>query len=435
MQKITNKILFSLLIFNLLILIPLILSACSSPIYYSLTYKSAEGGKVYGADYQVVEEGDDGDYVTAKSDNGYRFTGWSDGVNTPVRKDASVTAPTEISASFEKIYLEFYSDSIEVRNKIALTDLNSYNLSDLIGYKSLNKFKRWVFDGDYGEICAGYEGDAVELIKNQFNLFGITDVEDIKVVAEYEKETSGYVPQDFKTIAHALGGLDGKSYLNSKEAFLYNYEKGQRFFEVDMCFTTDNIPVCYHFGRDFTYEEFMNSATDGYTPLDVEDFLQLAYDYPDIVIDLDVLGIYFGHYDTVDENYEIFFKYFDETLKSIDNSGSLYERLYLELLPDERTDMYLLAKQYCSFGEFIYAEFASSKPITDDNIEAVCKWCWDNDVKYLSSDTLTKDNKEWIDIMHAYGIYVFVFTYNDPIKMYEFYDIGVDCIFTDFTFI
>lgn len=510
MQKIATKILFSLLILSVLLLISLSLSACSSPIYYSLTYISAEGGEVYGADYQIVEEGeggtevvavpnqgyrftgwsdgiaeanrtdaniiqditvtaqfekipvytlsytvdgeggkiagkpiqnvaegDDGDYVTAKSDNGYRFTGWSDGVDTPDRKDVSVTASAEVSASFEKIYLEFYSDGYEVRDKIALTDLNNYNLSELVAYKSAHKFKRWVFDGDYGKNCIGFEGDAVAFLKNQICLFGVTDVEDIKVVAEYEKQTSGSVPQNFKTIAHALGGLDGKSYLNSKEAFLYNYEKGQRFFEVDMCLTDDNRAVCFHSNPyvgiiDFTYDEFMQTATEIFTPMDLEDFLQLVNEYPDAVFDLDILGVYYSN-NAIDENYEIFFKEFDETLRSIDESGTLYERLILEILPNSQTNMFLLAKQYCSFGGYLYAEyFGSTSPITDVNIENICSWCFENGVKYLSIGAI---KKEWVQIMHDYGIYVFVFTYNDPKTMYEFYDIGVDCIFTDFTFI
>lgn len=43
-------------------------------------------------------------------------------------------------------------------------------------------------------------------------------------------------------IAHAFGSLDDKlRYTNVLEAFLQNYEKGHRVFEVDLCCTSDGI--------------------------------------------------------------------------------------------------------------------------------------------------------------------------------------------------
>ncbi len=47
-------------------------------------------------------------------------------------------------------------------------------------------------------------------------------------------------------IMHALGGVDGFAYTNSLEALERNYEMGHRLFEVDVCFTSDDILVCGH---------------------------------------------------------------------------------------------------------------------------------------------------------------------------------------------
>ena len=40
--------------------------------------------------------------------------------------------------------------------------------------------------------------------------------------------------ENYKTIAHALGGIGDKTYLNSKESFLAGYQMGCRLFEVDL---------------------------------------------------------------------------------------------------------------------------------------------------------------------------------------------------------
>lgn len=52
--------------------------------------------------------------------------------------------------------------------------------------------------------------------------------------------------ENYKTIAHALGGIGDKTYLNSKESFLAGYQMGCRLFEVDLVKTSDNVWVCRH---------------------------------------------------------------------------------------------------------------------------------------------------------------------------------------------
>ena len=47
-------------------------------------------------------------------------------------------------------------------------------------------------------------------------------------------------------IAHAGGGIEGKSYTNSLQALNFNYERGFILFEIDFSWTTDNQLVCLH---------------------------------------------------------------------------------------------------------------------------------------------------------------------------------------------
>jgi glycerophosphoryl diester phosphodiesterase len=60
-------------------------------------------------------------------------------------------------------------------------------------------------------------------------------------------------------IAHAGGGINGKTYTNSYEALDLNIKKGFTYFEIDFSFTRDNHLVCLHdwqrsFKRSFGFQ-------------------------------------------------------------------------------------------------------------------------------------------------------------------------------------
>ena len=90
--------------------------------------------------------------------------------------------------------------------------------------------------------------------------------------------------ENYKTIAHALGGIGDKTYLNSKESFLAGYQMGCRLFEVDLVKTSDNVWVCRHSWyqslgqwegdekKVLSSEEFLSRPIYGkYTPITFED--------------------------------------------------------------------------------------------------------------------------------------------------------------------
>jgi len=70
-------------------------------IYY-LNYSSVNGGQVTGQLIQTVQFGENGSTVTAVPDEGYVFTGWSDGVETAERTDLNVSGNIEVTANFSK---------------------------------------------------------------------------------------------------------------------------------------------------------------------------------------------------------------------------------------------------------------------------------------------------------------------------------------------
>lgn len=102
-------------------------------------------------------------------------------------------------------------------------------------------------------------------------------------------------------ICHALGSTEeGDTLTNSKEAFLYNYERGQRVFEADIQITSDGVMILRHdWGSDLgqaeafgwteeeswpvTKQEFLSAPIYGkYTPLTLEDWFAIMEKYPNI---------------------------------------------------------------------------------------------------------------------------------------------------------
>jgi glycerophosphoryl diester phosphodiesterase len=86
-----------------------------------------------------------------------------------------------------------------------------------------------------------------------------------------------------RLVAHAMGGINGQDYTNSREAWESNYERGYRVFEVDLRVLRDATLVCSHSPvGGMTIGEYEASRTvGGYTPLTVTDLAELMAQYPD----------------------------------------------------------------------------------------------------------------------------------------------------------
>lgn len=112
--------------------------------------------------------------------------------------------------------------------------------------------------------------------------------------------------EEYDTICHALGRTEeGDTLTNSKEAFEYNYERGQKVFEVDLAITSDNVVVCRHdwesdLGQAAAFgwtdeeknvpsaEEFLSAPIYGkYTPMTLIDLYNIMKKHKDIYVVLD----------------------------------------------------------------------------------------------------------------------------------------------------
>ena len=108
-------------------------------------------------------------------------------------------------------------------------------------------------------------------------------------------------PYDFRfpenaLVAHALGGIRGKNYSNSVEAFEATVARGGRFMEVDLSFTADDDLVCFHTKHEkhlgietlvteMTTDEFLGYKYAGkYTLMDLESLMRRMVDAPDVYL-------------------------------------------------------------------------------------------------------------------------------------------------------
>ena len=78
------KYLFSIVLFSL----GTILFGCNSR-HSTYTYEAESGGIIYGNLIQTVEVGQTLTQVYAQANDGYRFTGWDDGITSSSRIDAA----------------------------------------------------------------------------------------------------------------------------------------------------------------------------------------------------------------------------------------------------------------------------------------------------------------------------------------------------------
>lgn len=73
---------------------------------FLLTYSIIGGGRISGEAAQEIEEGADGEAVTAIANEGYKFVMWSDGLTTAQRQDLGISANLAYIAYFEEVEAE-----------------------------------------------------------------------------------------------------------------------------------------------------------------------------------------------------------------------------------------------------------------------------------------------------------------------------------------
>ena len=307
-------------------------------------------------------------------------------------------------------------------NELSLADT-----SKIVGYSCGRRFLGWQFVGLQNVFEAS---DALKIIKNYWSsVQTVPNIELEAVYSAYSEEIP--MPNRYISVAHALGGYDGKNYVNSLEAFEYWYGAGQRFFETDITITSDGQFAASHDWTDYTLEEFLARKTQNYTPLSLQDVLEICRTHKDVYMYFDTAGIGRLQWGAVaDGNYNSFYEQVDRFV-SENHCQEMYDRLILEVVIRDDSDMFRLAKENSGFTNFAYSyDWSRFRVDTLADMEALCSLCADENIFYLC---MADFSEEQVNIAHEKGIAAMAYTYNDPIEIYKLYDKGIDFVFTDFT--
>ena len=238
--------------------------------------------------------------------------------------------------------------------------------------------------------------------------------------------------ENYNIITHALGGLDGYTYLNSRESFINHYDKGCRFFEVDLSQTSDGVWVCRHNWKEpmgqwegdkkkvLSAEEFLNTPIYGkYTPMSFEDLLKLLDEYPDAFVTIDSKQYSVRNYQRTLEDYA---QYREIAINAgLEHTlGQIIPELYNTAMYSGTTLVYKFpAYLYSLWQEYSIEELNDIADFCQANqIQAVSLYCeyWSEDVQKIFDER---------------DILVYIYTINDEEKAREYVKAGAKGVCTD----
>jgi len=243
--------------------------------------------------------------------------------------------------------------------------------------------------------------------------------------------------KDTRYIVHALGGINGDQYTNSREALINSYERGGRVIEADIEYTSDGEMVLIHnwkrktlknlFGYETESEEeplslstFKEMKVYGkYTTMTFRELMEFMKEHRDMMLVLD------GKYE---EEADVRRQYGD-----IYKTASLYDpeipdRMIPQIYNEE---MYSTVMEIYDWKSVIFTWYQLDGDTLDP--EKIFTFCDENNIRVCTME----DEKEnpLIDRTAAkYDINIYVHTINDENVRDRLFDSGVAGIYTDFLF-
>ncbi|WP_160044162.1 phosphatidylinositol-specific phospholipase C/glycerophosphodiester phosphodiesterase family protein [Paenibacillus sp. USDA918EY] len=248
-----------------------------------------------------------------------------------------------------------------------------------------------------------------------------------------QESTGGFT--DYKVVSHAMGGIRDHAYTNSYEAFIANYEKGNRVFEVDLLLTEDGNLVARHewtramtellqqedeLPQDrqaarLTYEEFKKSKIlGGYAPLDWNDIMDLMERFPDIYIVTD----------TKEQDPEEMKRQFAMLVQSAEARDPL---LLQRVVPQiYNRPMLAEVKDIYDFPSVIYTLYA-----TEDTDEEVVDFVAEHDIDAVTIPE-QRVTRSFLSKLKKAGAAAYVNTVNEPADANRLKRMGANGVYSDF---
>lgn len=226
-------------------------------------------------------------------------------------------------------------------------------------------------------------------------------------------------------VAHALGGLDGQTYVLSAEALNLNYSNGFRVFEIDLVETLDGDLAIQHYWSKKKNGEYNTPTTEAYvagkingkyTPLLFTDIVQFMQDHKDAWFIPDF---------KVDVSGSSFQRLVEEA--EMMNASDVLDRIIPQIFD---IDMFNTIQAIYPFPSYVYGSYMYWDGNVD-TFEAICKACVENQIDSVSMWNYYC-TEEIVAVAHHYNLDVYVHSENNFSEAVRFLEMGVTGIYTDF---
>ncbi|MDY4560802.1 MAG: glycerophosphodiester phosphodiesterase family protein [Peptostreptococcus porci] len=248
----------------------------------------------------------------------------------------------------------------------------------------------------------------------------------------YPKKFNYSWVKENRYIAHAMGGIDGNTYTNSKEAMEKSYERGLRVLETDISLSSDDKLVLIHsFEKEGleqlglpvswsvkppTEKEFLERKILGkYTPMKFSDVVAFMKKHKDvyIVIDLKNNDI---------KDVEKCYKKIVEIAKKEDQS--VLKRIIPQIYYEQ---MYRPLMNIYDFKSIIFTTYR----IEELEVNKIVDFSYEHGIKIVAVNKF-KFSKDLTDKLVDRGIGLYMFTYNDESVVNSLRNLYVSGFYTDF---
>lgn len=388
----------------------------------------AEYGKVGKIEIQLKKK--EGSIVSKKSNQICIDVLDKDTLDTPEIEDISWEMKngviTEDSNGTRSIFIEGSNFSKEVEVLVDNKKMKSVILQDENTLKVRIPYEEWVLKDELEVVVAQtYNGYITDLKSKKVELETYI-VKGTPVEHEYEWVKDSYL------VAHAFGGVNGKSYTNSLEAFRNNYELGHKVFEIDFCLTADNVLIAR---RDWsallykdidqvvpsvmennlpqTYEE-IKKYEGRYSVVTFEEICRIMLEYPDMYIVTDTK-------ESNKQAVEYIFNNMKEIASNIDIS--LLDRIVVQIY---NRAMYKALMDVYPFKSIIYTLYDSP-----DTNQEVVDFVKETNVRAITMPS-DRSTEEFVGELNELGCYVYTHTINKVRDAKSQMEKGVYGFYTDF---
>ena len=261
--------------------------------------------------------------------------------------------------------------------------------------------------------------------------------EDEILEGKTNKEIFNYYVTKQRYIMHAGGSIDNKKYTNSYDALKYNYDNGNRIYEIDLNFTSDQEVVLVHGWSEYDYQyrlglkydknhpimdsnTFKNSLIQGkYDSMTIDDLIKFMRNNPYCYF---ILNIKEGY------NVNISKKMIKRIINSSGNDAKILNRF---VIWGYNPSVIKEVKKLYNFE--LLSMYYKNVKLMDKQInsnEKFINYCVNNGISSIIINS-TSYNEEMIRMAKEKGIYVFLYTIDNDVLAQGYFQKGITMIMSN----